>query len=193
MFLDYKIAYLKDSECTESLDVFTPADALHVKYPLSPITIYATKPEVEQYKDRLDIINITEIGEAQTMMEMVRHESIGNLQHVSTDIMRMHIDPEFWYLQHNLDSDTHHLNNHMIDMVQKYMRGDATRMGKYIYLGAVVYEFKHCKGFFARSKLIMEAIRSMHADFYDLPDNTRYNTSADSSNKIKILEEEVHQ
>ena len=31
----------------------------------------------------------------------------------------------------------------------------------------------------------------MHADFYDVPDNTRYNASADSSNKIKILEEEV--
>jgi hypothetical protein len=30
----------------------------------------------------------------------------------------------------------------------------------------------------------------MHADFYDLPDSTRYNTSADSSNKGKILEEE---
>ncbi len=37
----------------------------------------------------------------------------------------------------------------------------------------------------------MEAIRSMHADFYDFPDDTRYNASADSSNKIKILEEEV--
>jgi hypothetical protein len=37
----------------------------------------------------------------------------------------------------------------------------------------------------------MEVIRYMHADFYDLPDNSRYNTSADSSNKIKILEEEV--
>ncbi len=76
MFLNYKIAYLKDSECTESLDVLTPADALHVKYPLSPITIYATKQEVEQYKDHLDYINITEIGEAQAMMEMVRHEYI---------------------------------------------------------------------------------------------------------------------
>ena len=73
MFLDYKIAYSKDSECTESLHVFTPADALHVKYPLSPITIYATKQKVE-HKDRLDFINITEIGEAQAMMEMVRHE-----------------------------------------------------------------------------------------------------------------------
>ena len=96
MFLDYNVAYSKDSECTKSLNVFSPADALHVKYPLSPITIYIfTKPEVEQYKDRLDFINITKIGEAQAMMEMVRHEYIGNLQHVSTDIMRMHMDPEF--------------------------------------------------------------------------------------------------
>ncbi len=40
----------------------------------------------------------------------------------------------------------------------------------------------------------MEAIRSMHADFYDLPDDTRHKThnpSADSLKKIKILEEEV--
>ncbi len=124
---------------------------------------------------------------------MVRHEYIGNLQNISTDIMRMHMEPEFWYQQHNLDSDhdTHHLNNHMIDTVQKYMRGDATRMETHIDLGAVVYEFKHCKGIYARSKLTMEAIRSMHADFYDLPDNKRNNTSADSSNKSKILEEEV--
>jgi len=37
----------------------------------------------------------------------------------------------------------------------------------------------------------MEAIRYMHADFYDLPDKSRYDTSADSSSKSKILEEEV--
>jgi hypothetical protein len=37
----------------------------------------------------------------------------------------------------------------------------------------------------------MEAIQSMHADFYNLPDDTRYNASANSLNKIKILEEEV--
>jgi hypothetical protein len=48
------------------------------------------------------------------------------------------------------------------------MRGDATRMETYIDLGAVVYEFKQCKGIFARSKSTMEAIRSMHADFYNL-------------------------
>jgi hypothetical protein len=75
-FSTTKIAYSKDSECTESLDVFSPADALHLKllkYPLSPITIYATKQEVEQYKDRLKFINITVIGEVQAMMETVRH------------------------------------------------------------------------------------------------------------------------
>ncbi len=106
-------------------------------------------------------------------MEMVRHEYIGKLQHVSTDVMRMHMGPEFWYQQHNFDSDARHLNNHKIDMVQKYMRGDATRMETYIDLGAVVYEFKHCKGIFVRSKLTMEAIRSLHSVFYNLPDDTR--------------------
>ena len=151
MFLDYKFAYSTDSDCTELLDVFSPADALHIKYPLEPITIYATKQEVEQNQDRLDYINITKIGEAQAMMEMVRHEYIGNLQHVSTDIVQMHMDPEFWYQQPNFDSDAHHLNNHMIDMIQKYMRGDATRTETYIDLGAVVYEFKNCKEIFARS------------------------------------------
>jgi hypothetical protein len=54
-----------------------------------------------------------------------------------------------------------------------------------------VYEDKHCKDIFARGKLTMETIRSMHADFYDLPDDTRHNASANSLKKIKILEEEV--
>jgi hypothetical protein len=145
MFLDYKIAHSKDSECTELLDVFSPADAMHVKYPLSPIKIYATKPGVEQYKDRLDFINITEIGEAQAMMEMVRYEYINNLHNVSTDIMRMHMDPEFWYQQQNLDSDTHHLNNHIVEMVQKYIREMQPEWKRtlMIDLGAVVYELKH--------------------------------------------------
>ena len=89
------------------------------------------------------------------MMEMVRHEYINNLDNLSIDIVRIHMDPEFWYQQHTLDSDTHHLNNHMIEMIQKYMRGDATRMETYIDLGAVVYEFKRCKCIFARSKLTM--------------------------------------
>ena len=76
----------------------------------------------------------------------------------------------------------------MIEMVRKYMRGDATRMETYIDLGAVVNEFKHRKGIFARRDLSMAAIRAMHwhADFYDLPDDTRDATYADSSSKGKI-------
>ncbi len=118
------------------------------------------------------------------MMEMVNNEYLTNLHEISTDIVRMHMDPEFWYQQLNLVSDAHHLNNHMIDMVQKYMRGDATRMESDIELGSVVYEYKHCKGILARTVSllrapkqtnhgIMDAIRSMHAYFYDLPDETR--------------------
>ncbi len=191
MFLDYKIAHSKDSECTVLLDVFSPTDAMHVKYPLSPIEIYATKQEVTMYHYRLAILDDTTIGETQAMMEMVRQEYIHNLGNISTDLERMHMNPDFWYEQFTLDSDTHHLNNHMIEMVRKYMRGDATRMETYIDLGAVVYEFKHRKGIFARRDLSMTDIQAMHTDYYDLPDQTRDVLPADQSNKSKIMEEEV--
>jgi hypothetical protein len=81
---------------------------------------------------------MTEIGEAQAMMEVVKNECLNYLHDVSTEIEGMHMDPESWYQHHILDSDAQHLNNHMIDMVQKYMRGDATRMEleTYIELGA---------------------------------------------------------
>jgi hypothetical protein len=145
----------------ELLDVCSPADALHIKYPLTRITMYATKQEIDQYRYHRGLIRITEIGEAQAMMEMVKNQCLTNLHDVSTDIERMHMDLEFWYQQHNLDSDAaHHLNNHVIDMVR-----DATRMETHIELGSMVYEYKHCKGIFARSNLTMEAIQSMHADF----------------------------
>ncbi len=64
-------------------------------------------------------------------------------------------------------------------------------MEMFIELGAMVYEYKHCKGIFARSKLTMEAIRTVHADFYYFPDDTHYSASANSPKKIKSLEEEV--
>jgi hypothetical protein len=59
MFLDYKFAYSTDSGCTELLDVFSPADALHIKYPLMPITMYVTKQEIDQYRYRFGLIHIT--------------------------------------------------------------------------------------------------------------------------------------
>ncbi len=61
IFPAYKIAHSKDSECTELVDVFSPADALHVKYPLSPIKIYGTKQELDMYNEHLGIIKITKI------------------------------------------------------------------------------------------------------------------------------------
>ncbi len=79
-------------------------------------------------------------------MEMVRHKYIGNLQHDSTDIMRMHMDSEFWYQQHNFDSDAHHLNKHMIDTGTEVHEGRCNPNGIYFDLGIVVYESNHCKG-----------------------------------------------
>ena len=114
------------------------------------------------------------------MMEMLKNTCLNNPHEISIDIERVHMDPEFWYQHHTLDSDAHHL---------KYMRRDATRMETYIELGALVWEHNNCKGIFARSKLTLEAIRSMHSDFYELPDNIRKDTSPNSSNKkIKALE-----
>ncbi len=86
-------------------------------------------------------MGITEIGESQAMMEMVKNTYINNMENVSTDIHRMRMDPEFWYQQHTLYSNVHHLKSHMIDIIQKYIRGDATRMETYIELGALVYEY----------------------------------------------------
>jgi hypothetical protein len=62
-------------------------------------------------------------------------------------------------------------------------------LGTYIKLGALVWEHKYCKGIFARSKLTLDPIRSMQADIYELPEETRVETSPNSSNqKIKALE-----
>jgi hypothetical protein len=82
-------------------------------------------------------------------LEMVKNTYLNNLHDIiSTDIDSMHMDPEVWFQHHTLDSDAHRLSRHMIDIVQKYIRGDATRMESYIKISALVWEHKHCKGFF---------------------------------------------
>ncbi len=100
LFLDYKIAYLKNSKCAELLDWFSPAAAMHTRYSLDPIKIYAIKRDVNEYNYLLDTMGITEIGESQAMMTTLKDIYINNLENVSTDIDRMHMDPEFWYQQH---------------------------------------------------------------------------------------------
>jgi hypothetical protein len=82
------------------------------------------------------------------MMDMVKNTYLANLHGFSTDIERLLMDSEFWYQQHTLDSDNHHLSRHMIDVVWNYIRGDATRMETCIELCEVAYEHKHCKGIF---------------------------------------------
>ncbi len=97
-------------------------------------------------------------------MGMVKSQYLTNLHDISTDIERMLLDPEFWYQQHTIDSYAHYLNSHLIVIVQKYMRGDVTRMEAYIELGALVYQHRSYKGIFALSTLTLDAIRTMHAD-----------------------------
>ncbi len=58
------------------------------------------------------------------------------------------MDLEFWYQQYTLDSDAHHLNRHITDIIQKYIRGVAAQMETYIELGAQVYKHQSCKGIF---------------------------------------------
>ncbi len=59
-----------------------------------------------------------------------------------------------------------------------------------IKLGALVYENRSCKGMFVLRMLTHSAVQSMHADYFDLPDDKRIGSSPNSSNlKIKFLEE----
>jgi hypothetical protein len=186
IFLDYKTAYSKDSECTDLLGWFTPADAMHTRYTLDPIKIYATKREVNEYNYRLDTMGFTESGESQEMMTMIKDVYINNLEIISTEIDRMHIDPEFWYQQHTLDSGAQHLNQHRIEIVQKYIRGDATRMETYIELSVLVYKHRSCKGIFMQRLLTPNAIQSMHADSFCLSDDTRTDSSPNASKLVRI-------
>ncbi len=71
------------------------AHVMHTKrYYLDPITIYATKREVYEDNYCLNTLGVTEIGESQAMM-MIKDTYINNLEDFSTDIDRMHMDPEF--------------------------------------------------------------------------------------------------
>jgi hypothetical protein len=69
-------------------------------------------PDFETDDDDQESVNVIPQFE-----EMVKNQYLTNLHDVSTYIERMQMDLEFWYQQHNLDSDAHHLNNHMIDLV----------------------------------------------------------------------------
>jgi hypothetical protein len=61
-----------------------------------------------------------------------------------------------------------------------------------IKLGALVYKHRSREGIFTQQLLTPNAIQSMHADYFGLPDDTRIDSSPnDSKQKIKLLEEKV--
>ncbi len=65
-------------------------------------------------------------------------------------------------------------------------------METYMELGALVYKHRSCKGIFTQQLLTPNAIQSMHADYFGLPDDKRIDSSPNASNqKIKLLEEKV--
>ena len=65
-------------------------------------------------------------------------------------------------------------------------------MEMYIELGALVYKHRSCKGIFTQRLLTPNAIQSRHAEYFDLPDDTRIDSTPHASNqKIKLLEEKV--
>ncbi len=63
-------------------------------------------------------------------------------------------------------------------------------METYNKVGAtvLVYEHPSCKGIFTQHMLTSDAIQSMHADDFDLPDDIRLDSTNSSSQKIKLLE-----
>ncbi len=93
IFLDYKSRNRRILNVLSCL-VGSPADAMHTRYSLDPIKLYVPKREVHEYNYRLDTMGITEIGESQAMMMMMFKDIyINNMENISTDIDRMHVDP----------------------------------------------------------------------------------------------------
>jgi hypothetical protein len=67
------------------------------------------------------------------------------------------------------------------DIVQTYIRGDATRMETYIELGALAYKHRSCRGIFTQQLLTPQC-------YSGLPDDTRIDSSPNTSNqKIQLL------
>ena len=72
----------------------------------------------------MKVFRITEIGGSQgcrakawararacgqAMMEVVKNTNLNNLVMLSTEIDRVHMDPEFWFQQHTLDTNAQHM------------------------------------------------------------------------------------
>ncbi len=52
------------------------------------------QPNRRYMNTAIALVRIAEINESQAMMEMVKNTYLANLKYISTDIERMHMDPE---------------------------------------------------------------------------------------------------
>jgi hypothetical protein len=88
MFPDYKIAYSKDSECTELLDVF-PLQMLYMSSIHFLQSSYMQPSRRSIYTKNAWALSTLpgEIGEAQAMMEMVRYKYINKIWINSAQIL----------------------------------------------------------------------------------------------------------
>jgi hypothetical protein len=92
LFLDYKIAYSNDSESTKVtklLECFSPADAVHTKYPLQPININATKQQIDGLGYCYRVSLTTKIGQSQVIMEMVKNSYITIFHDISMNTLKI--------------------------------------------------------------------------------------------------------
>ena len=83
----------------------------------------------------------------------------------------MHQDPGFWYDQHIFDLDINRLHSEMIGYVQKYIRGDVSRMETYIKFGGLTNDFHARKGIFSRKTPSTSSIEAMHETCFNHPDD----------------------
>lgn len=93
------------------------------------------------------------------------------LSFLSTDLVHMHEDPNFWYDQHIRDADTNLRYLIMLRVDASFRRGDVTHMQAYIELGAIMRDFWKGQGAFRRMELSDQQIKLSHAIMHNLPEN----------------------
>ena len=75
------------------------------------------------------------------------------LSFLSTNLVRMHEDPHFWYDQYIRDADINRRYRIMLKVDGSFRRGDVTHMLAYIELGAITRDFWKGRGAFRRMEL----------------------------------------
>ena len=160
---------LNPSKLTHVIGMFTQQDAQHTEYELPPVPIWGTKSMAKIFK-----------------RHMAHHEGLSNerlfttavyttwtkgLSYLSTDLVRMHEDPQFWYDQYVRDADLNRRYRSMLKVDGSFRRGDVTHMQAYIELGAITRDFWEGRSEFRRAEVSDQQINLRHAITHNLPEN----------------------